>query len=302
MPSGIFEGLVIWSRWTRNVLATADPRGWPLKVEFSLLLRSCARVLACRRRDVPTSAMPNSSASTAPASRPGFVRRLGAAGPFALMLTFCPPLGALVLLSTLTSFGPWLRDHGAVGMLFFFLVIGLLLGVSFVPTYTSAILAGWAFGFWVGWPLALATLTAASLLARVLGTWVARDRVMAIIREKPSLFAVHQALLGAPTGKTALVVTLLRVSPMSPFALTNFAFSAAQVPLGAYLFGTVVGLAPRTALAAYAAAGVEQLMFKQVGDRTTVIVGIAVTVVAFGIVGLLAKRALRGLTAPPKSR
>jgi len=52
-------------------------------------------------------------------------------------------------------------------------------------------------------------------------------------------------------------------------------------------------------LAAYAAAGVEQLMFKQVGDRTTVIVGIAVTVVAFGIVGLLAKRALRGLTAPP---
>jgi hypothetical protein len=30
-----------------------------------------------------------------------------------------------------------------------------------------------------------------------------------------------------------------------------------------------------------------------------VIVGIAVTVVAFGIVGLLAKRTLRGLTAPP---
>jgi uncharacterized membrane protein YdjX (TVP38/TMEM64 family) len=84
--------------------------------------------------------------------------------------------------------------------------------------------------------------------------------------------------------------------------LTNFAFSAAHVPLGAYLFGAVVGLAPRTALAAYAAAGVEQLMFKQVGDRTTVIVGIAVTVVAFGIVGLLAKRALRGLTTPPKSR
>jgi uncharacterized membrane protein YdjX (TVP38/TMEM64 family) len=220
------------------------------------------------------------------------------------MLTFCPPLGALVLLSTLTSFGPWLRDHGVLGMLFFLLVIGLLLGISFVPTYTSAILAGWAFGFWVGWPLALATLTVASLLARMLGTWVARDRVMAIIREKPSLYAVHQALLGAPTGKTALVVTLLRVSPMSPFALTNFAFSAAQVPLGAYLFGTVVGLAPRTALAAYAAAGVEQLMFKQVGDRTTVIVGIAVTVVAFGIVGFLAKRALRGLTSidqPPRA-
>jgi hypothetical protein len=40
-------------------------------------------------------------------------------------------------------------------------------------------------------------------------------------------------------------------------------------------------------------------MFKQVGDRTTVIVGIAVTVVAFGIVGVLAKRALRGLTTRP---
>eukprot|EP01034_Spumella_vulgaris_P003743 gene3743-4792_t len=93
---------------------------------------------------MPPSAMPNSSASTAPAARPGWVRRLGAAGPFAILLSFCPPLGAVVLLSTLTHVGPWLREHGLLGMGFYFLGIGVLLGLSLVPTYTSAILAGWA--------------------------------------------------------------------------------------------------------------------------------------------------------------
>lgn len=241
----------------------------------------------------------HSAPPPAPVARAGWVRRLGAAGPFALVLSFCPPLGGFALLATLTSSGPWLRDLGFGGILIYFFGIGLLLGISLVPTYTSAILAGWAFGFAIGWPLALATLTVASVLARAVGGWVAQDRVMAIIREYPALAAVHRALLGSPTRRTALVVTLLRVSPMSPFALTNFALAAARVPLGAYVFGTVVGLAPRTALAAFAAAGLEQLLFERVGDRTTVIVGIAVTVAAFGVIGLLAKRALRNLTAEP---
>ena len=254
-------------------------------------------VLACRRRDVPTSAMPNSSASTAPAARPGWLRRLGAAGPFAILLSFCPPLGAVVLLSTLTHVGPWLRDHGLLGMAFYFAGIGLLLGLSLVPTYTSAILAGWAFGFAVGWPLALATLTAASLLARALGTWIARDRILAIVREKPRWHALHQALLSQPSGRTAFVVTLLRVSPMSPFALTNFALAAAHVPLRAYVIGTVLGLAPRTALATFAAAGLEQLRFEDLGSRWTFFTGVAVTGAACVILGFLAKRTLRTLSA-----
>ena len=128
-----------------------------------------------------------------PATPPGLMRRLGAAGPFAILLSVWPPLGSLFLIASLTQLGPWLRSHDAVGLLIYFLVIGFLLGVSFVPTYASAILAGWAFGFGKGAMIAILTITASSLLAYAVGRWIARDRVLEIIRERPKWHAIYQA-------------------------------------------------------------------------------------------------------------
>lgn len=230
---------------------------------------------------------------------PGLVRRLGAAGPVAIVLSFWPPLGGFILLASLTSLGPWLRAHGAEGMLIYFLFTGVLMGISFVPTYSCAILAGWAFGFAVGWPLAMVTITAASLLAYAIGRWIARDRVLEVIREKPSWDAIYRSLLGKKSGRTTLVVTLLRVPPTSPFALANFVLAATRVPLLEYTVGTLVGVAPRTALATFAAAGLEQLRFKNVAETWTVVAGIVATLLVCIILGMLAKRALNELTAQP---
>jgi uncharacterized membrane protein YdjX (TVP38/TMEM64 family) len=223
-------------------------------------------------------------------------RRVGAAGPVAIVLSFWPPLGGFVLLATLTRFGPWLRMNEGFGLFTYFIAIGLLLGVSFVPTYSAAILAGWAFGFGVGWPLAMITITVSSLLSYAIGRWIARDRVMEVIREKPQWNAIYQALLGEQPGRSTLVVALLRVPPASPFALANFALAAARVPLLEYTVGTLVGIAPRTALATFAAAGLEQLRFKNVGGTWMLIAGIAATVGVCVVLGILANRALRGLT------
>lgn len=227
------------------------------------------------------------------------MRRLGASGPVAIVLSFWPPLGGFVLLASLTRLGPWLRDHGSAGMLIYFLVPGLLMGISFLPTYSCAILAGWAFGFAVGWPLAMVTITAASIIAYAIGRWIARDRVVQVIREKPQWNAIHRALLGAHAGRTTLVVTLLRVPPTSPFALVNFMLAAARVPLGNYTVGTLIGVAPRTALGAFAAAGVEQLRFKPAAEAWTVVAGIGATVIVCVALGMLANRALRQMTNEP---
>jgi uncharacterized membrane protein YdjX (TVP38/TMEM64 family) len=221
---------------------------------------------------------------------------MGAAGPVAIVLSFWPPLGGFVLLATLTSFGPWLRVQEGLGLLTYFFVIGLLLGVSFVPTYSAAILAGWAFGFAVGWPLAMITITISSLLAYAIGRWIARDRVLEVIREKPQWNAIYRALLGKQSSRSTLVVALLRVPPASPFALANFALAAARVPLVDYTVGTLVGIAPRTALATFAAAGLEQLRFKNVGESWMIVAGIIATVIVCVVLGILANRALREMT------
>lgn len=239
---------------------------------------------------------PNETSPQIPAG--GVFRRLGAAGPVAVVLSFWPPLGGFVLLATLTSLGPWLREHGGQGMAIYFVLTGLLMGFSFVPTYSCAILAGWSFGFAVGFPLAVVTITVAAVIAYAIGRWVARDRVLEVIRERPAWRAVHESLLGARSLRTLLVVTLLRVPPTSPFALANFALAAARVPLRDYVVGTFVGVAPRTALGAFAAAGLEQLRFKDVGDRWMVFAGIGATLAVCVALGMMANRALSRVTGP----
>lgn len=232
-----------------------------------------------------------------PPASPGLMRRLGASGLVAIVLSFWPPLGGFVLLAALTSLGPWLREHGAMGMVIYFLFTGFLMGVSFVPTYSCAILAGWAFGFAIGWPLAMVTITAASVMAYAIGRGIARDRVVEVIRDKPQWATVHRALLGQQPLRTTLVVTLLRVPPASPFALANFVLAAARVALPEYTVGTFIGIIPRTALATYAAAKLEQLRFKDVGDTWMVVAGIIATIIVCVVLGVLAQRALRELSA-----
>ena len=231
-----------------------------------------------------------------PSHKAGWFRRLGAAGPVAIVLSFWPPLGGFVLLATLTQFGPWLRAKGAEGLLIYFLFTGLLMGVSFVPTYSCAILAGWAFGFAAGFPLAVGTITTASLLAYAIGRWIARDRVLELVRERPKWNAVYTALLGQGFFRTWFVVTLLRIPPTSPFAIANFVLAAGRVRLGPYTLGTFLGVAPRTALAALAAAKLEQLRFKDVTDTWVVIAGIVVTLLVCAVLGHLANQALRRVT------
>jgi len=136
------------------------------------------------------------------------LRRLGAAGPVAVVLSFWPPLGGFFLLATLTRLGPWLRLQDTTGLWIYFLFTGILMGISFVPTYACAILAGWAFGFSVGCPLAVVTITAASLLAYAIGRWIARDRVVDVITGLPRWNAIYRALLATRSARTLVVVML----------------------------------------------------------------------------------------------
>lgn len=224
------------------------------------------------------------------------MRRAGAAGPVAIVMSFWPAIGGLIVLAFLANLGPWLRLQQSSGLAVYFLLVSTLLGLSFVPTFACAILAGWAFGFALGWPLAMAAILTGSVLAYAIGRWICRQRILEIILERPRWRAVHQMLLATSRSQSVLVITLLRLPPSSPFALTNFALAAVRTPWPEYTLGTLLGIAPRTAMAAFAAARLEQLQFKHVGETWMTIAGIAATVVACSLLGLMAQRALRQMS------
>lgn len=176
----------------------------------------------------------------------------------------CPPLGSLLLFGYIKTIAHWLHDHGDTGVYIYVIAFALLAGLALLPTYAQALLGGYVFGFWGGTFAALAGFCGGSVIAYEIATRLHTDHINAKIDAHPRWRAVRDALLGPPEGKrswwrTLGMVILVRIPPNSPFALTNFVLASAKVPRVAYVLGTLLGMAPRTALAVYIGAGVTDI-------------------------------------------
>ena len=122
--------------------------------------------------------------------------------------------------------------------------------------------------------------------------WIDRHRKGRVIRD---------ALARGSTARTFLVVTLLRLPPSSPFAITNFALGATRVPFWLAMLATPLGMLPRTAVVCYLAAAAvstgatDILKVYEETPRWAFIGGIAVSVAVVGLIGWMADRALAQL-------
>jgi len=229
-----------------------------------------------------------------------FLKRLGPAAVLGIGALVLPPLGSILLFWHINEVGAWLNSHGSLGVAFYIVGFAFFAGVALLPTYSSAILGGWAFGFAVGLPAALAGFLGGSLIGYAVARPASAERVNKLIDEKPQWKAVRDALMGGSKGKTLLIVTLLRLPPNSPFALTNLVLASVRTPLWIYVVGTLIGMTPRTALVLYIASQVQGKMADEAAKGKPwwwIAVGIGATVVVLGIIGLIAKKALAKVTA-----
>ncbi|WP_396624272.1 VTT domain-containing protein [Luteitalea sp.] len=220
--------------------------------------------------------------------------------PLAIISLALPPIGAALLLGYVSRIGPWLQGLGGEGVALYIAGFALLGGFALLPTYAPALLGGWAFGDRIGIPAALAGFVLASGINYA---WARRWSVAhaaQVLAERPRWLAIRNALVGRSWWKTLFVVTLVRVPPNSPFALSNAALAAARVPIGAYLLGTLVGLAPRTAVAVKAGTHLSTLDFSQRDAFGSAAIAIGLSVMVLGILGWLARRALDSAIGAPE--
>lgn len=222
------------------------------------------------------------------------LRRLGPAGPLAVVAGVLPALGGFTLLALLNQVGPWLKSHQAGGFVIYIVGFAVLSGAAILPTYAQAVLGGWAFGFAAGLPAALAGLLGGATLGYGLGRRATGDRVVRLLAEHAKWQAVHDALLGSGFGRTVLIIMLVRLN--SPFALTNFVLAATRVHPLAYGLGTLLGLGPRTAAAVFIAAGLKELTFERTSARWLWIAGIVATVAVVLVIGQIAQNAVARVT------
>ncbi len=225
------------------------------------------------------------------------IKKLGPVAWLGLIASTLPPLGSILLLAKIQAVSGWLRESGSTGLMTYIIGFWVLTGLAILPTYATAVLGGWAFGPIVGLSCAMIGFIGASAIAYFIGRRASGDRVNQLLRDKPRWGAIARALFGSGTGKTLLIVTILRLPPNSPFALTNLALSSLGVPFPIYLVGTFLGMLPRTAAVVYAASHMQQLTLEQAPDWRWFAAGIAITIGVLAILWFIARSALRRMTA-----
>lgn len=251
---------------------------------------------------------PSSSSPPPQESAGEIVKRLGPTSVLAAVAAFLPPLGSIVLFWKINAIGTWLREHSS-GVGIYVAGFAIAAGLAFVPTYASAILGGWAFGFNVGLPAALGGFLGGSLIGYAIARPTAGTRVEKLIAEHPKWKAVRDALIGGSALKTLGIVTLLRVPPNSPFAVTNLVLASVRVPLWIYAIGTLVGMTPRTAAVVFLASKLQNMAAKNAAEEAAkqqpwwvFAIGIGITIAVLGILGIIANHAIKRATAAPTSR
>lgn len=250
----------------------------------------------CAKALNPDDAAPQETVST-------IFRKLGAVGWVAIAAAVLPALGGFLLLGSLDIVGPWLKSHELAGMALYVAAFALLAGFALLPTYAQAVLGGWAFGFWAGFPAALLGFFGGSLIGYEVGRRSSGDRVMKILDQHPRWRLVRDALVGGEHGagfaRTLLIISLVRLPPNSPFALTNILLSSVRVPRIPYALGTLIGMAPRTGLAVYLASEIKGAISKDAIPKPwwAWVATFGTTVLVFALLYAVASRAIARVVA-----
>jgi uncharacterized membrane protein YdjX (TVP38/TMEM64 family) len=235
-------------------------------------------------------------------------RRLVASGVLGLLWVTFPPLAGLYILYDLANIAEFLRKDPEHGFWAYVAVFAVSAGLGLLPTYSQAFLGGWVFGMKLGLAGAIMGFTGGAAIGYLFSRLVTGESVDRWIEKHPKGRVIRDALARGSVGRTFLVVTLLRLPPSSPFALTNFALGATRVPFWLAMLATPVGMLPRTAVVCFLAAAA-------VSSGATNIVkvyqetppwaffgGIAASVVAIALIGWMAERALSQLVPGRKVR
>jgi uncharacterized membrane protein YdjX (TVP38/TMEM64 family) len=189
-------------------------------------------------------------------SRP---RSAGTAASIAIALL------ALSALWWLVPVGHWvdasaerLRAAGAAGVAVF-MAAYVAAGIAMIPGALLTLAAGYAYGpvggLLVVWPAAVVSATVAFLIGRTLLRDPVRAMVKGMVRRMVERKLQSSASLRAP-GKAVeqnslKLMLLLRLSPIVPFNLLNYALGLSDVTIGQYVLATSIGIIPGTWMYSY---------------------------------------------------
>ncbi len=199
------------------------------------------------------------------------------------------------------TFAAWVDGLGAWGPIAF--VLGYALAVvAFVPGSILTLASGAIFGLVEGTIYVFVAAVVGSTIAFLIARHAARRAIEKRIEDDPRFASIDRAI-GREGRK---IVFLLRLSPIFPFNLLNYALGLTRVRLSDYLFASL-GMLPGTILYVYTGKLVGDVAAIAGGVETgrtpagwaVLILGLVATLVVTVYVTRIAKRALDASTDLP---
>ena len=195
------------------------------------------------------------------------------------------PVGAWV-----KAFAGWMVGAGWIGVLAFF-ALYVLATVLGLPALPLTLAAGVIYGPFKGTLLVSPSSVAGATLAFLLGRTLLRDWVKSKTESNPKFAALDDAV-----GREGWrMVALLRLSPVFPFNLLNYALGATNIGLGPYVLSSWIAMLPATIL--FVSAGSAAGAATGIGAKPSIpgwvlYLGLAATLLVTVRITILAKRAL----------
>lgn len=156
-------------------------------------------------------------------------------------LLVCDPQGTLsnIMMETTTMVQNMDRNNG----LFLFGILYFVAEVLAIPATPLTLSAGYCFGLLPGTAVVLVAGTCAATVAFFVGKTLLRDWLQKDILPNHAKFQKLDAAIGQQGFK---LLFLVRLSPIFPFALSNYLYGASSIRFVDFFWGTLLGFGPGT--------------------------------------------------------
>lgn len=170
------------------------------------------------------------------------------------------PLGVVDMNHVLDRAVDRISEAGPYGYLYFALVY-IAAEMLAIPVFPLTASSGYLFGLFPGYCTVLVSATLAAMASFFIGRTLLRDWATQFTSKWPKWTAIDKAI-----AKEGLkVITLLRLSPLLPFSLSNYLYGITSVDFWSFSIGTLLGFAPGTFGIVYAGSAGKVLFDPEAG-------------------------------------
>lgn len=161
------------------------------------------------------------------------------------------------------------------------LVGALIMGLALLPTTLIALASGFYFG-WVSLPFLILGYSLASVIGYGMGKLINTDLTELVFKKNPKF----KAEVESRKEKEGSLVFFVRISPVVPFAISNFLFASLKVSLAKVLIFGIPGMLTRTVIAFSAGVVASSYLAAKESMNTPLQWGIGLALLIVGVWGI----------------